>query len=163
MQKSQHKNYFFFILGLFLIQCGLATIFINSLSEPVHVLKTVKKEIQNRNMASVPIHNIKILSDQAKPNVVKTENEIQAQAEFEKIKMDCRFKLNTGCTQRIDAMITKFPNSNWTARSLLLLSHYYFAQQRVDEAKSLIHIIKTEFKAYDTFAYDIQQLNSKNL
>lgn len=92
-----------------------------------------------------------------------TNKEIIARSEFERINLICNTKLESDCLGQIDSMITHYPNSNWTARSLLLLSHYYFNQNRTAEAKSLIQIIKTEFKAYNDFAYDIKKLNSKRL
>lgn len=86
-----------------------------------------------------------------------------AKAEYEKISLICTEKLELDCMSEIDVIISQFPDSNWTAKSLLLLSHYYYKQNRVAESKSLINIIRTEFKAYNELNRDIQKLVSKNL
>jgi hypothetical protein len=86
-----------------------------------------------------------------------------AKAEYEKINLICTQKLELDCMTEIDVIVSQFPDSNWTAKSLLLLSHYYYKQNRVSESKSLIQIIRTEFKAYNEFNHDIQKLAAKNL
>ncbi|MBC7459046.1 MAG: hypothetical protein H7235_12250 [Bdellovibrionaceae bacterium] len=86
-----------------------------------------------------------------------------AQAEYEKINLVCTEKLELDCMAEIDVIISQFPDSNWTAKSLLLLSHYYYKQNRVAESKALINIIRTEFRDYNELKRDIQKLASKNL
>lgn len=86
-----------------------------------------------------------------------------AKAEYEKIGLVCTEKLELDCMAEIDVIVSQFPDSNWTAKSLLLLSHYYYKQNRVAESKSLINIIRTEFKAYNELNRDIQKLASKSL
>lgn len=86
-----------------------------------------------------------------------------AKAEYEKISLICTEKLELDCMTEIDVIVSQFPDSNWTAKSLLLLSHYYYKQNRVAESKSLINIIRTEFRAYNELNRDIQKLVSKNL
>lgn len=85
-----------------------------------------------------------------------------AKAEYEKISLICTEKLELECMAEIDVIVSQFPDSNWTAKSLLLLSHFYYKQNRVAESKSLINIIRTEFKAYNDLNRDIQKL-AKNL
>ena len=86
-----------------------------------------------------------------------------AQAEYEKINLICTPKLEIDCISEIDVMVSQFPDSNWTARSLLLLSHFYYKQNRTKESKSLINIIRNEFKAYNDLNQDIQKLSTKKL
>lgn len=91
-----------------------------------------------------------------------TNKEYIAQSEYEKINLICNQNLELSCMKEIDAMLTQFPDSNWTAKSLLLLSHFYYKQNRITEAKSLIQVIQKEFKSYD-MAYDIQKMSRQNL
>lgn len=91
------------------------------------------------------------------------DSENKARAEFEKISLICNQNLEIDCMKQIDSIITQFPHSNWTAKSLLLLSHFYFKQNRITESKSLIQVIQTEFKAYNDLNRDIQKLASQNL
>ena len=86
-----------------------------------------------------------------------------AKAEYEKISLICNQKLELDCMNEIDMIVSQFPDSNWTAKSLLLLSHYYYTQNRVNEAKSLINIIRTEFRAYNDLNHDIRKLTAKSL
>lgn len=86
-----------------------------------------------------------------------------ARAEYEKVKFLCDAQINLDCTKSVESMITQFPESNWTAKSLLVLSHYYFQQNKIAEAKTLLEIIKNEFKSYDDLAFDLKQMKTEKL
>lgn len=96
-----------------------------------------------------------------KDNVVDPDK--VAQAFYEKIDMTCSEKLETECLQEIDALLTQFPDSKWSAKGLLLLSHFYFKQNRQEEARSLIRIIKNDFKSYDELNTDIEKISKRKL
>ncbi len=104
-----------------------------------------------------------ILSVIEKIQATSSNPEHIAKAEYEKISLICTQKLEVDCMTEIDMIVSQFPDSNWTAKSLLLLSHYYYKQNRVNEAKSLIHIIRSEFRAYNDLNQDIRKLTTKNL
>lgn len=91
-----------------------------------------------------------------------TNREYLARARYEKINLICDKSLEIKCMSEIDAIVSQFPESNWTARSLLLLSHFYYKQNRQAEAKSLIQVIKAEFKSYSELSQDIQKLAQRN-
>ncbi len=91
-----------------------------------------------------------------------THRDHLAQAKYEKINLICDISLDFKCMSEIDGIVSHFPESNWTARSLLLLSHFYYKQNRVTEAKSLIQVIKTEFKSYSEINQDIQKLAQRS-
>lgn len=86
-----------------------------------------------------------------------------ARAEFEKINLICTVRLEADCMKALDHIMTQYPSSNWTAKSLLLLSHFYYQQNRVTESKSLLKTIQNEFKSYNEMNYDIQKLASQSL
>ncbi len=108
-------------------------------------------------------------NNQAALNVIEkiqaggANSNFMAKAEYEKINLICTQKLEPDCLREIDVMVSQFPDSNWTAKSLLLLSHYYYKQNRVAESKSLINIIRSEFKSYKDLNADIQKLVPKKL
>jgi hypothetical protein len=184
----QHKVYFFVIAVIFFGQCAFTSAFVlgmEEVPEPIKKHSVGEHRVEpTREVASIPEVKPLDLSDfyflqidryKAEKNkdaalsvILKlqastTNKELIARSEYERINLICNQRLEADCLGQIDTMVTHYPNSNWTARSLLLLSHYYFTQNRTAEAKSLIQIIKTEFKAYNDFAYDIKKLNSKSL
>lgn len=133
-------------------------------------LKSQEKEIDLTQYYFTQLEQFKKEKNQAaalktieKIQNTSPQSEILAQAEYEKINLICNQKLESDCMNEIELIVSQFPDSNWTAKSLLLLSHYYYKQNRTAESKSLIKIIRTEFKAYNDLSRDIQQLSSKNL
>ncbi len=91
------------------------------------------------------------------------DKETAARAEFEKLTFLCDQKMSLDCTTSVEAMVVQFPESNWTAKTLLFLSHKYFENNKIDEAKALLKIIKNDFKTYKEFAIDVKELNNKKL
>ncbi len=99
----------------------------------------------------------------AKIQETSSNAEHVAKAEYEKINLICTQKLEVDCINEIDMIVSQFPDSNWTAKSLLLLSHYYYKENRVNDSKALINIIRTEFKTYNELDRDIKKLSVKTL
>jgi hypothetical protein len=99
----------------------------------------------------------------AKIQETSSNAEYIAKAEYEKINLICTQKLEVDCINEIDMIVSQFPDSNWTAKSLLLLSHYYYKENRVNDSKTLINIIRTEFKTYNELDRDIKKLSVKTL
>ncbi len=110
-----------------------------------------QKEESKREVASV------------RPQRLLVKSESQAQELYGKIDSLCDKNLSSACLQEIDNIVTAYPGSKWSAKSLLLLSHLYFMQNKKDEAKRLIHIVKQEFKSYDEFNSDIVKLSKRKM
>lgn len=84
------------------------------------------------------------------------DSEILARAHFEKINLVCKEDLDMNCINEIDTIVSQFPESNWAAKGLVKLSQLYYIQNRPNEAKSLLEIIKKDFNSYSDISQDIK-------
>lgn len=50
------------------------------------------------------------------------------------------------CIKIIDTSVSQFPDSEWTAESLVLLTDFYYRTKRTAQAKQVLNVLKTEFK-----------------
>lgn len=50
------------------------------------------------------------------------------------------------CLRTIEESITHFPESDWTAESLVLLTDYYYRTKRMNHAREILEILKHDFK-----------------
>lgn len=50
------------------------------------------------------------------------------------------------CIKIIDTSVSQFPDSEWTAESLVLLTDFYYRTKRTGQAKQVLNVLKTEFK-----------------
>lgn len=71
----------------------------------------------------------------------------QAKKYYIEAKARC-YELNKEfeCIKIIDTVVTHFPDSDWTAESLVLLTDFYYRTKRLNEARDVLNILKTDFK-----------------
>lgn len=50
------------------------------------------------------------------------------------------------CMRIIESAVTHFPESNWTAESLVLLTEFYYRTKRTGNARDILKILKEDFK-----------------
>jgi hypothetical protein len=54
------------------------------------------------------------------------------------------------CIRIIDIAVSQFPQSVWTAESLVLLTDFYYRTKRTEQAREVLNVLKTEFKNNDS-------------
>lgn len=50
------------------------------------------------------------------------------------------------CIRIIESAVTHFPDSSWTAESLVLLTEFYYRTKRTANARDILKILKDDFK-----------------
>ena len=144
------------------------------LVEQVEVLKLqqvalLSKSIQNqgrprRSIASekkiTPASNKEIqLKDVGVVDITQ-----QAESLYNQINQLCEAKKNhLLCVQKVEEMTTQFPETSWAGRSLLRLSEFYIQTHRIEKAKEVMQIVKSEFKNDMFVQKKIQELERLKL
>jgi len=54
------------------------------------------------------------------------------------------------CIKIIDAAVSQFPQSVWTAETLVLLTDFYYRTKRTELAREVLNVLKTDFKYNDS-------------
>ncbi len=68
-----------------------------------------------------------------------------SKALYYKLEIQCKSEINDLCLADIDVMVTQYPDSEWTGKSLELLKNYYDKHQRRSEASVINDIIQKNF------------------
>lgn len=50
------------------------------------------------------------------------------------------------CLDKVDSVVTQFPDSKWAGKSLVVLASRYIQEKRYEQATDLVKIVRTEFK-----------------
>lgn len=50
------------------------------------------------------------------------------------------------CLDKVDAILTQFPESKWSGKTLVVLTGRYIKEKRYDQAADLVQIVRSEFK-----------------
>lgn len=74
------------------------------------------------------------------------DEKIVAEALYKKIAITCVIKLSDQCLQDTDFMVSHFPQSEWTGKSLVVLSELYKRNNKTKESKFLLEVAQREFK-----------------
>ena len=95
-----------------------------------------------------------LLKQNKKEQALKLFNKIQSQgadekivaeALYKKILLTCVSKINDQCLQDTDFMVSHFPQSEWTGKSLVILSDLYKKNNKTQESKFLMEVARREF------------------
>lgn len=183
------KSHKFYLLVLFLV-FSVQVVFLSFASESqsgAHIDRMEIKNLQRRTgkleaqlsqtKRDLAIAENKLINEQShkpkedskrqvasvRPQRLLVKSESGAQELYNKIDSMCDKSLSSSCLKEIDNIVSSYPSSKWSAKSLLLLSHLYFMQNKKEEAKKLIYIVKQEFKSYDEFNSDIQKLSKRKM
>ncbi len=70
---------------------------------------------------------------------------IVSKALFYKVQVQCKNDILDSCLADIDALVTQYPDSEWTGRALIFLKKYYEKHQRRTEALLIKNIIQQNF------------------
>lgn len=68
-----------------------------------------------------------------------------SRALYYKLEIQCKSEINDLCLADIDVMVSQYPDSDWTGKSLELLKNYYQKHQRRAEATVINEIIQKNF------------------
>lgn len=98
-----------------------------------------------RNIASVSETDKELGSESGIEN--KLDGNELAKKYYLTAKTKC-YELNKEleCLRTIEAAVTHFPESSWTAESLVLLTDFYYRTKRISQAREIIKILKQNFK-----------------
>lgn len=93
-----------------------------------------------------------------------TEITRQAELLYNEIDQLCESKKNhLQCVQKVEEMTTQFPETSWAGRSLLKLGEFYIQTHRLEKAKEVLQIVKSEFKNDLRLQKKIQKLERLKL
>lgn len=77
---------------------------------------------------------------------------------------DClKKKKDLVCVDKIESVITQFPDTKWAGESLVLLTYVYFKNKKHEQAKELIQVVRGEFKQYPDLIKKINEIEKQNL
>ena len=110
------------------------------------------KKIALKNQAITNSRNIASIPKSAQETEFAVDENIVdgielAKKYFFKAKTKC-YELNNelDCLRTIEETVTHFPESQWTAESLVLLTDYYYRTKRMSQAREILRILKLDFK-----------------
>jgi TolA-binding protein len=114
-----------------------------SLKKKLEKIAKLKKN-QQRQIASIPTP-AKIDFEFETENVIDAE--ILAKKFYIQAKSKC-YEENQEfeCIKILETAVSQFPQSEWTAESLVLLSDFYYRTKRMSQVREILNVLKTEFK-----------------
>ncbi|MEQ1722604.1 MAG: hypothetical protein ABL930_05475 [Pseudobdellovibrio sp.] len=102
------------------------------------------EKIQSRQIASIPTP-VQTEFESELDSVIDTE--ILAKKFYIQAKSKCyEENQEVECVKIIDTVVSQFPQSEWTAESLVLLTDFYYRTKRNNQAREVLNVLKTEFK-----------------
>lgn len=131
---------------------------LKALKTEISKIKTNQKRSVSRDVASVEIE-----SDLTQiPSALDTT--VAARKQYSEIREVCFDpSREMDCLNKIDLIITQFPETVWAAESLIILTEIYRRNSRNMEADDVIKIIKHEFKSYPNVQSKVELLESRSL
>lgn len=70
-----------------------------------------------------------------------------AEGLYQEVVEQCiKRKKDLPCLDKIDAIVTQFPESKWAGKSLVVLTGRYIKEKRNEQAADLVKIVRQEFK-----------------
>ncbi len=74
-----------------------------------------------------------------------------------------RPKKDSNCLDRIDTLISQFPDSKWAGKSLVLLTGIYLKEKNFDEAAQLVNVVRLQFKNQPEVLRDLKEFEKNQL
>lgn len=108
------------------------------------------KKINQRNVAAIS-GGLDVVPKEpefiTKSNVDIIDANELAKKYYHEAKIKC-YEPNreTDCLSMIEIVVTHFPESDWTAESLMLLTEFYYRTNRTSSAHEILEILKLDFK-----------------
>mgnify|MGYP003395205339 CR=1 FL=1 len=60
------------------------------------------------------------------------------------------------CLQSIESVVTHFPESKWAGESLVVFTDYYYRTKKIELAKEIVKILKSEYSSNKEIQNKIQ-------
>lgn len=67
------------------------------------------------------------------------------------------------CVKDIDLIVSQFPDSIWSAESLIILTDVYYRNNKMSQARDIVQVLKTQFKNFDSIQDKVQFLEKQLL
>lgn len=117
-----------------------------NLAEKIKKIKqaNLSVAVSSRNIASIPTEKQET-DFTVDGRIVGKE---LAEEYYLSAKAQC-YELNKelDCLGTISKAVTHFPESDWTAESLVMLIDYYYRTKRISEAREILKVLKQDFKS----------------
>ncbi len=108
--------------------------------------------INRRSLASIPDNK----------NAVELDRTVLAEGLFKEASSQCgQLGKNISCLEKIDAVVTQFPESKWAGQSLVLLTGIYIKQKKYEQAAELVKIVRNEFKDEPEVLKKLKEIEKK--
>lgn len=113
------------------------------LKKQIKLLELKQKDLESKTSAThltQPRSMASIESFEVDPE------KIAAKLYKEVVEQCINHKKDLPCLEKIDSVVTQFPESPWTGKSLVVLTNRYIKEKRFEQASDLVQIVRQEFK-----------------
>lgn len=80
-------------------------------------------------------------------NVVVDPSKIAENLYKEVVEQCIKRKKDLICLDKVDSVLTQFPESKWAGKTLVVLTDRYIKEKRFEQAADLVQIVRKEFKS----------------
>lgn len=118
-----------------------------NLAKKIEELKESERKNTERGIASIPPAVNDANADLEFVVDTPLEAEVYAKKIYDQAKGLCyEPKREKECFDKIDRVVSHFPETVWAAESLVLLTDYYYRTKQKAKAKDVVIILKNDFK-----------------
>ena len=131
-----------------------------ALQNKINLLELKQKDLELS--LSKPSGHREVASLQPQEAIELDPNKI-AEALYNEAKLSClKPKKENGCLEKIDSLVSQFPESKWAGKSLVVLANLYIKDKNLEQAEELQSIVQIQFKNQPEVLKDLKEFQ-KNL
>lgn len=122
----------------------LLTVENRQLKTQIKLLELRQKDLELGALSAHSVTPRNIASVDAVPEMDRGK---LAEGLYKEVVEQCiKRKKDLPCLDKIDAIVTQFPESKWAGKSLVVLTGRYIKEKRNEQAADLVKIVRQEFK-----------------
>ena len=130
------------------------------LKNKILLLELKQKDLELSSSNPGKARTLASLSEVSSP--VELDRNVLAEGLYKEARTECdQLKKNLSCLERIDAVVTQFPESKWAGQSLILLTGIYIKEKKYEQAADLVKIVRSEFKDEPEVLWNLKEIEKK--
>lgn len=114
------------------------------LKNKIKILELKQKDLEFKNSRGRNASYSRSMASVEGPEV--DPNKIGEKLYKEVVEQCINRKKDLLCLDKVDSVLTQFPESKWAGKALVVLTDRYIKEKRYEQAADLVQIVRSEFK-----------------
>jgi hypothetical protein len=129
------------------------------LKNQIRLLELKQKDLELKLSQFAPqAKNERAVASVAETHVEVDPNQI-ARGIYQEVLDQCvKLKKDLPCLNKVDSVVSQFPESKWAGKSLVVLTHRYVKEKRYEQASELVQIVRHEFTHEPEVLHELKEI-----